>query len=62
MGGRYVDEDFDLLLNKRGLLARLFRPAFSLVTSSWHMLPIGLLFGLGLRHRDRGEPPRYLRP
>ncbi|WP_158804413.1 HoxN/HupN/NixA family nickel/cobalt transporter [Acidisoma sp. L85] len=46
-GGRYVDEDFDLLLNKRGLLARLFRPAFSLVTSSWHMLPIGLLFGLG---------------
>src|SRR6516165_2890274 len=46
-GGRYVDEDFDMLLNSRGLLARLFRPAFKLVTSSWHMFPLGFLFGLG---------------
>jgi nickel/cobalt transporter (NiCoT) family protein len=46
-GGRYVDEDFDMLLNNRGLLARLFRPAFRLVTSSWHMFPLGFLFGLG---------------
>ena len=46
-GGRYVDEDFDLLLNSRGLLARLFRPVFRLVTQSWHMLPLGFLFGLG---------------
>jgi high-affinity nickel-transport protein len=29
------------------LLARLFRPAFSLVRRSWHMYPVGVLFGLG---------------
>ena len=46
-GGRYVEEDFDLLLNSRGLLARLFRPLFRLISESWHMYPLGLLFGLG---------------
>ncbi len=46
-GGRYVDEDFDLLLNNRGVLARLFRPLFRMVTASWHMFPLGFLFGLG---------------
>jgi nickel/cobalt transporter (NiCoT) family protein len=46
-GGRYMDEDFDLLLNSRGLLARLFRPLFRLIIQSWHMYPLGLLFGLG---------------
>ncbi|RYY13246.1 MAG: HoxN/HupN/NixA family nickel/cobalt transporter [Alphaproteobacteria bacterium] len=46
-GGRYVDEDFDLLLNSRGVLARIFRPVFRLVTESWHMFPLGFLFGLG---------------
>jgi high-affinity nickel-transport protein len=46
-GGAYVDEDFDLLLNHRGVLARLFRPAFRLVSQSWHMFPLGFLFGLG---------------
>ena len=46
-GGRYVEDDFDLLLNSRGLLARLFRPLFRLITQSWHMFPLGFLFGLG---------------
>ena len=46
-GGSYVDEDFDILLNSRGVLARLFRPVFRLVTKSWHMFPLGFLFGLG---------------
>jgi high-affinity nickel-transport protein len=46
-GGRYADEDFDLLLNSRGLLARLFRPLFRLIGESWHMYPLGVLFGLG---------------
>ena len=46
-GGDYVDADFDILLNTRGLLARLFRPLFGLVTTSWHMFPLGFLFGLG---------------
>lgn len=46
-GGTYVEEDLDLLLNNRGLLARLFRPLFRLVTKSWHMIFLGFLFGLG---------------
>jgi high-affinity nickel-transport protein len=46
-GGAYVEEDFDLLLNNRGFLARIFRPMFKLVTQSWHMFPLGFLFGLG---------------
>jgi high-affinity nickel-transport protein len=46
-GEPYVEEDFDLLLANRGLLARLFRPMFRMITRSWHMYPLGLLFGLG---------------
>jgi high-affinity nickel-transport protein len=46
-GGAFADDDFDLLLNSRGLLARLFKPMFRLVSKSWHMLPLGFLFGLG---------------
>ncbi|WP_248800662.1 HoxN/HupN/NixA family nickel/cobalt transporter [Pseudomonas sp. MWU13-2105] len=46
-GGAYVDDDFDLLLANRGFLARIFRPMFRLVTRSWHMFPLGFLFGLG---------------
>jgi len=46
-GEPFVAEDFDMLLSKRGLLARLFRPLFRMVGRSWHMLPIGFLFGLG---------------
>ncbi|HVP99382.1 MAG TPA: HoxN/HupN/NixA family nickel/cobalt transporter [Roseiarcus sp.] len=46
-GKPFVEDDFDVLLNNRGLLARLFRPLFRLVTKSWHMFPIGFLFGLG---------------
>src|SRR5271156_4315738 len=46
-GEPYVEEDFDLLLGNRGLLARLFRPMFRMITHSWHMYPLGILFGLG---------------
>ena len=46
-GEPYVDEDFDLLLGSRGFLSRLFRPVFRMIRSSWHMYPLGLLFGLG---------------
>ena len=46
-GEPYVEEDFDLLLNSRGLLARLFRPMFGMIRRSWHMYPLGILFGLG---------------
>lgn len=30
-----------------GVLARLFRPLFRVVTRSWHLYPVGMLFGLG---------------
>jgi high-affinity nickel-transport protein len=46
-GERIVDEDLDVLLAGRGLLARVFRRTFKVVTRSWHMYPIGFLFGLG---------------
>jgi high-affinity nickel-transport protein len=46
-GERFVEEDLNTLLDGRGLLARLFRPLFRMVNRSWHMLPIGFLFGLG---------------
>jgi high-affinity nickel-transport protein len=46
-GGRFVEEDLDLALANRGLLGRLFRRFFRLVERSWHMYPLGILFGLG---------------
>jgi high-affinity nickel-transport protein len=46
-GEELAEDDLDLLLSGRGLLARIFRPLFHLVTRSWHMAAIGFLFGLG---------------
>ncbi|WP_176057480.1 HoxN/HupN/NixA family nickel/cobalt transporter [Paraburkholderia sp. BCC1876] len=46
-GGRYVDDDFDLLLANRGFFSRLFKPLFRMISRSWHMYPLGFLFGLG---------------
>jgi high-affinity nickel-transport protein len=46
-GGRYVDDDFDMLLANRGFFSRLFKPLFRMITHSWHMYPLGFLFGLG---------------
>ena len=46
-GEPYVDEDLDLLLANRGFLARIFRPIFAMIRRSWHMYPLGVLFGLG---------------
>ena len=46
-GAPLVEEDLDLLLNHRGLIARLLRPLFKMVRHSWQMFPVGLLFGLG---------------
>jgi len=46
-GERIVDEDLDTLLSGRGFLTRIFRPMFRVVSRSWHMYPIGFLFGLG---------------
>ena len=46
-GERVHDEDLDILLAQRGLLSRLLRPLFRLIGKSWHMYPLGFLFGLG---------------
>ena len=46
-GEPFDEGDFDLLLNNRGFLTRIFRPLFKIVTRSWHLFPIGFLFGLG---------------
>ena len=46
-GGAYVEEDLNHLLAQRGVMGRLFRPMFRLVSRSWHMYPLGFLFGLG---------------
>jgi high-affinity nickel-transport protein len=41
------EEDPNALPAAGGLLARLFRPLFRLIRRSWHMYPLGFLFGLG---------------
>jgi len=46
-GGRLIEADLDILLAQRGLLARLLRRLFRLIGKSWHMYPLGFLFGLG---------------
>lgn len=46
-GEKYDDETLDGYLANRGLLARLYRPLLSLVSNSWNMYLVGLLFGLG---------------
>ena len=45
-GGKIVDADLEGML-AGGLLTRVFRPVFRVVTRSWHMYPVGFLFGLG---------------
>ena len=46
-GGKLVDEDLDLLLANRGFYGRIFRRLFRVIERSWHMYPLGVLFGLG---------------
>ncbi len=46
-GGAYDEESLEEYLSNRGLLARILRPALRLIRRSWHMYPLGILFGLG---------------
>jgi high-affinity nickel-transport protein len=46
-GGTYDEGSLEDFLNNRGLLARVFRPMLRLIRRSWHMYPLGILFGLG---------------
>ena len=45
-GGCGNDQNPEMLMGG-GLMARLFRPLFRMLSSPWHMYPIGFLFGLG---------------
>ncbi|HTF33782.1 MAG TPA: HoxN/HupN/NixA family nickel/cobalt transporter [Myxococcota bacterium] len=46
-GDPVVEDDLSTLLSQRGVLGRLFRPVYRLISRSWHMYPLGFLFGLG---------------
>jgi high-affinity nickel-transport protein len=46
-GEAIADDRLDLLVSGGGLLARVLRPLFRLIRRSWHMYPLGVLFGLG---------------
>ena len=46
-GEKIVPEHLDSLLVGGGVLERVFRALFRLVSKSWHMYPLGLLFGVG---------------
>ncbi len=45
-GAGYTNQNPDMLLGG-GMTARIFRPLFRMISSPWHMYPIGVLFGLG---------------
>ncbi|HEY7248392.1 MAG TPA: HoxN/HupN/NixA family nickel/cobalt transporter [Xanthobacteraceae bacterium] len=46
-GGRIEIDHLNALLAGRGFLSRLFRGLFRIISKSWHMYPLGLLFALG---------------
>ena len=46
-GGSYDEQTLEEFLDNRGLLARLLKPMLRLIRKSWHMYPLGVLFGLG---------------
>ncbi|MEJ7760963.1 MAG: HoxN/HupN/NixA family nickel/cobalt transporter [Gemmatimonadaceae bacterium] len=46
-GGSYTGDDLDQMTGGGRLLGRLFRPVFAVISRSWHMYPLGFLFGRG---------------
>ena len=46
-GGKFAEEDLDLMLSRRGFMGRILRRFFRLIERSWRMYPLGVLFGLG---------------
>jgi high-affinity nickel-transport protein len=46
-GGAYRADELAGFLARRGFVARALRRLFGLMSRSWHMYPLGLLFGLG---------------
>jgi nickel/cobalt transporter (NiCoT) family protein len=46
-GQSYADEELNGFLARRGLIGRVLRALFRLISRSWHMYLLGFLFGLG---------------
>ena len=46
-GDPIIEDDLNGLLAQCGLLGRLLRSVFGVIGKSWHMYPLGVLFGLG---------------
>jgi high-affinity nickel-transport protein len=46
-GGSYPDPKSEDMLEHGGVMARVFKPIFRILSKSWHMYPLGFLFGLG---------------
>jgi high-affinity nickel-transport protein len=46
-GGAFQDDELAIFLARRGFLGRVLRRLFALMSRSWHMYPLGLLFGFG---------------
>lgn len=44
---RVNEEEVDALLEARGFVSRFVGPYFKVISRSWHVLPLGFLFGLG---------------
>lgn len=45
--GKYDKEQMEQLLHSRGLMGRFLVPFYKFVNKSWHIYPLGFLFGLG---------------
>ena len=46
-GEHFLEEDLNVLLSQRGFLGRRLRSLFAIISRTWHMYPLGILFGLG---------------
>ncbi len=44
---KYKEEEMEQLLHSRGFFTRFVQPLFTFISRSWHVYPIGFLFGLG---------------
>jgi len=45
--GEHKDDEFEELLQSRGLFAKMLKPLYAFIGKSWHVYPLGFLFGLG---------------
>ncbi|WP_216847058.1 hypothetical protein [Granulicella sp. L60] len=61
IGDSSLDESKCYEFNHNQAMAPLFLPMFSMIRQSWHIYPLGVLFGLGFRHGCGGRPFEHLR-